>query len=392
MRLIALLTATLLAAGCEFGGTVSVSDPVLPTEFPELELTEFATGFIQPTDMAASRDGAGRLFVASRRGVVEIVEDGEVAPIPFLDITGRVGSQGAEQGLLGIAFPSGGLTAERIVYVHYTDLAGDTVVSRFHVAEPPGNVPNTIDPDSEEILLQVDQPFANHNGGRIVIGPDGFMYIALGDGGSGGDPLGHAQDLDSLLGKILRIDVEGDEVPYGIPEDNPFGNEIWAYGLRNPWRFSFDVVSDDLFIADVGQNSFEEVNFQEAGSEGGQNYGWPILEGLECFNAPSCDDTDLTPPVFVYERTQGDCSVTGGFFYRGNGHPALRGIYLLGDFCSGRIRGLAPFGDEWVSGELLDTDFQISTFGQDDFGELYVADYATGVIYSIGVAEEEDTP
>lgn len=210
-----------------------------------------------------------------------------------------------------------------------------------------------------------------------------MLYIALGDGGSAGDPLGHGQNRASLLGTIVRIDVEAGVAPYAIPPDNPFGDEVWAFGLRNPWRFSFDRTTGDLFIADVGQARFEEVNVQPAASSGGENYGWNVMEGLHCFGADACDQRGLTLPVVEYGREGGNCSVTGGFVYRGSAHPALLGIYLYGDFCSGRIWGLRRVGATWENQVLLETSLRISTFGEDEAGNVYVADYALGEIHRV---------
>ena len=236
------------------------------------------------------------------------------------------------------------------------------------------------------------QPFSNHNGGQLRFGPDGYLYIGLGDGGSGNDPGNRAQNLNTLLGKILRIDVDGAS-PYAIPPGNPFQNdgnsdtlpEIWAYGLRNPWRFSFDRATGDLFIADVGQSAWEEINFQAAGTGAGANYGWRVMEGAHCTplgGGPECFDSSLVLPILEYGHTLG-CSVTGGHRYRGAAHPSLAGYFLFGDYCSGRIWGATNASGNWVSTELLDTSLNISTFGEDEAGELYLASYSTGTIYRI---------
>jgi glucose/arabinose dehydrogenase len=278
-----------------------------------------------------------------------------------------------------------------ISIVDYTDLSGDTVVARFHLAGAGAGA--QADPASEETLLRVDQPFANHNGGQLAFGPDGLLYIGLGDGGSGGDPQGYGQALTTLLGKILRLNVEDDPggAPYLVPPDNPWvgesgrRSEIWAYGLRNPWRFSFDRLTGDLYIADVGQDRYEEIDFQPAASAGGENYGWNLMEGTRCYpeTAQDCDRTGLTLPVAVYDHDTGGCAVTGGFVYRGTVFPALRGIYIYGDFCTGRIWGLSRSKAQWSSALLLETGFAIAAFGEDEDGELYAADYATGNLYRI---------
>ncbi len=331
-----------------------------------------------PVGLAHAGDGSRRLFVLEKRGRVRILADGKLLAAPFLDLTGRVGSSAYEQGLLGIAFHPD-YAQNGYVFVNYTDLNGDTVVARFSVTDDP----NMADPTSEVRVLWIDQPASNHNGGHLVFGPDGYLYVGMGDGGGAGDRYGNGQNGQTLLAKILRLDV--DELPYTIPSDNPFVgdpnmvDEAWAYGLRNPWRFSFDRETGDLYIADVGQNLFEEVNFQPAGSGGGQNYGWPIMEGLHCYAAEECDPRGLTLPVAQYDHDEG-CSITGGYVYRGQDFPSLRGIYFFGDFCSGIIWGMMRDKQgKWQVTRLLDSDLMISTFGEDEAGELYVADINGGV-------------
>jgi len=377
------LSALLLAScGGGGGGSSGAPDEKPPPApaFPAIELTRVASGFVEPVHVTHAGDGSGRLFVVERRGVIRIVRDSGVAPVPFLDISARVRSGATEQGLLSVAFPRD-FAAKGHFYVDYTGHTGigDTVIARFALT----GSPDIADAGSETVLLNVAQPFANHNGGQLAFGPDGMLYIALGDGGSAGDPLGHGQNRASLLGTIVRIDVEAGVAPYAIPADNPFGDEVWAFGLRNPWRFSFDRATGDLFIADVGQARFEEVNVQPAASGGGENYGWNIMEGLHCFGADACDQRGLTPPVVEYGREGGNCSVTGGFVYRGSAHPALQGIYLYGDFCSGRIWGLRRIGATWENQLLLETSLRISTFGEDEAGNVYVADYALGEIHRV---------
>jgi glucose/arabinose dehydrogenase len=244
------------------------------------------------------------------------------------------------------------------------------------------------DPASDNILLTIPQPFANHNGGQLAFGPDGFLYIGLGDGGSGGDPQNNAQNDNSLLGKILRIDVESGVSPYAIPPTNPFVStagargEIWAIGLRNPWRFSFDRLTGDLYIADVGQSSFEEVNFQPATSPGGENYGWRIMEGSHCFGDPACSSAGLILPVAEYDHGQG-CSITGGFVYRGQAYPRIQGVYIYADFCSGRFWGLKNDNTVWRNELLLAEPHSISSFGEDEAGNLYATDLGAGIVYEI---------
>lgn len=335
-----------------------------------------AEGFRQPLLLTHATDGSGRIFVVGQNGDIQIIENGAPRAEAFLDITERVGSSGNEQGLLGLAFH---LDYENngIFFVHYTDLNGDTVISRFQVS---GDA-NVADPSSETILLQYDQPYPNHNGGQIEFGPDGYLYIGLGDGGSGGDPHGNGQSLETLLGKILRIDVNSGP-PYGIPGDNPFVNggglpEIWAYGLRNPWRFSFDRATGNMFIGDVGQGEWEEIDFLPAGIVGGANFGWNYLEGTHPYEGEAPEG--LITPVTEYNHGSG-CSVTGGYVYRGAALPEWQGVYLYGDFCSGQIFGLVQHEDgTWESRPLFSTDFQITSFGEDESGELYVLDRGGGV-------------
>lgn len=349
--------------------------------FPaSLTLTPVARGFIKPTTIAHAGDGSNRLFVLEQRGTIKILRNGVVAAKPFLDIRKLVKSTGSEQGLLGIAFPPG-FTANRTFYVNYTDKTGigNTVVARYALSADPDRA----DPASGTKILNIVQPFANHNGGQLAFGPDGYLYIGTGDGGSGGDPHGNGQNKNALLGKILRIDVRSGRTPYAIPAANPFRNEIWAYGLRNPWRFSFDRANGDLYVADVGQNEVEEVDFQPAGAGAGANYGWNLMEGSRCFANPECGSTGLVLPVAEYRHGKGDCSITGGYVYRGK-NAALRGIYLYGDFCSGRIWGLRRNGARWETRLLKDTKLSISTFGEDEKGEVYLADYDSGTVYRVG--------
>jgi glucose/arabinose dehydrogenase len=342
-------------------------------------------GFDRPVGIAHAGDGSGRLFIVERGGAVWVARGATVLDEPFLDISDRIEASGGEQGLLGLAFPPG-YEAKGHFYVNYTR-AGDgaTTVARYSVTADQ----DLADPASEEVILTVEQPFSNHNGGHLAFGPDGYLYIGLGDGGSGGDPLGNGQSTGTLLGKVLRIDVESGEAPYVIPADNPFvgvpgaREEIWALGLRNPWRFSFDRGTGDLYIGDVGQSSYEEADYQAAASLGGENYGWNIMEGAHCFGRDECDRAGLTPPVAEYAHDGVDCSVTGGYVYRGEDGTGLTGIYFFGDFCSGRIRGLRPDGASWESTVLLDSGLLISTFGEDESGELYLADYSGGGIYRV---------
>jgi len=320
-----------------------------------------ASGLQRPVDLQA--DGSGRLFILEKVGRIRILQDGQLLEASFLDITDRVRSSGNEQGLLGLAFHPQ-YVQNGYFFVNYTDNNGDDVIARFNVSSDP----NLADPTSETILISVSDPFPNHNGGVLTFGPDGYLYAGLGDGGSQGDPFGNAQKTDNLLGKVLRLDVDSAE-PYAVPADNPFGNEIWAYGLRNPWRISFDRLTGDLYIGDVGQNAWEEIDFLEAGSPGGANFGWNYREGAHDYkgNAPA----GLIDPVAEYSHAEGGCSVTGGYVYRG-AMLEWNGIYLYGDYCTGLIWGLIRSGNSWQNQLLFDTDVNITSFGEDESGEFYL--------------------
>ncbi|MEX2535643.1 MAG: PQQ-dependent sugar dehydrogenase [Trueperaceae bacterium] len=354
---------------------------------PGLELVEIATGFESPTTIVHAGDGSERLFVLEQPGRIRVIENGELLPDPFLDIGGEI-SSGGERGLLGLAFHPNYAQNGRF-FIDHTDSNGDSVVAGYSVSE---DDPNRADPGSAMEILHVEQPYANHNGGGLAFGPDGYLYLSLGDGGSGGDPQDNGQNLETLLGTILRIDVDGAD-PYAIPADNPFVDddnarpEIWAYGLRNPWRFSFDSETGDLWMADVGQNVWEEINFQSAESSGGENYGWNIMEGAHCFEpAEGCDTEGLVMPVLEYDHDQG-CSVTGGYRYRGDEFPGLVGMYVFGDYCSGQIWGASDTEGEWTSVPLLSSGLRISAFGEDEAGELYVAGHSSGSIYRLGPSQ-----
>lgn len=345
-------------------------------------LERVVDGFVQPLTITHAGDASERLFVVEQRGTVAVVRDGAVAG-RYLDLRERTRAQG-ERGLLGLAFHPD-FAANGRLFVHYTDVSGDTVLSELR-ADPPDA--DAVDPATERVLLSLEQPYGNHNGGQIAFGPDGYLYLSLGDGGSGGDPLNAGQDLTTWLGTILRLDVDGAE-PYEVPADNPFVGvegalpEIWAYGLRNAWRFSFDRATGDLWIADVGQNAVEEINRQPADSPGGENYGWRIMEGDACFDPPSgCDTSGLTMPVVTYTHASGlGRSITGGYVYRGADVPELVGAYVFGDYVSGRIFVAEGSGDDWSMRTLLEAGFRIAAFGEDEAGELFVADYQAGVLY-----------
>jgi len=375
--------------------------------WPVLDTLLVVGNMDSPVHLTHAGDGSGRLFVVEQPGMIKILLNGSIQST-FLDISDRVRSIGNEEGLLSLAFPAGHGPSPPHFYVYYTQQDGNNVVSRFSFS----GKPDLADPASEEKILVLSHPtYSNHNGGQIAFGPDGYLYIATGDGGSGGDPQDNAQNPGSLLGKVLRIDVSevnnppingdfklylplsyksGSSTPtsYSIPPDNPFvgstgfQEEIWALGLRNPWRFSFDRQTGDLYIADVGQDNFEEVNFQPASSTGGENYGWNVMEGVGCYLGGTCNQTGLVLPVFTYP-TGADCSITGGFVYRGTDYPGLQGIYFAGDYCSGLIWGLQQSGSSWDNTQLVDTGFRISSFGEDEAGELYLADRRNGEIHRI---------
>ncbi|MEO8383355.1 MAG: PQQ-dependent sugar dehydrogenase [Acidobacteriota bacterium] len=341
-----------------------------------------ATGLTDP--VAITHAGDSRLFITLQAGRILIRDGSQLLSTPFLDIRPIVGS-GGERGLLGLAFHPH-YAENGFFFVNYTDLSGNTVVARYHVSVDP----NRADPASRKQLLSIEQPFANHNGGELRFGPDGYLYIGMGDGGSGGDPGNRAQNPGILLGKMLRIDVDAGD-PYAIPPSNPFVGvagtrpEIWALGLRNPWRFTFDRETGALWIADVGQGTWEEVNYQPRTSIGGENYGWRLMEGTHCFNPSSnCNPGNLVLPVLEYDHSGGACSVTGGFVYRGARYPLIEGSYLYGDYCTGTIWGAVRSDTSGLVTvrELASTNFQISAFGEDLNGELYVADY-NGAVYHI---------
>jgi glucose/arabinose dehydrogenase len=344
----------------------------------------------QPVFLAHADDGSGRLYVVEKPGVIRILQDGRLADSPFLDIRDRVNVGGSEQGLLGLAFAPD-YRETGYFFVTYTDARGDTQIARFQATGDR----TTADPASEFTVLRIDQPAPNHNGGNLVFGPDGYLWIGTGDGGAANDRFKNGQNPRSLLGKMLRLDVTTDAAqPYLIPPDNPWvasqwngqdvNDEVWAVGLRNPWRYSFDRSTGDLWIADVGQNQFEEVHLVRAESSGGLNFGWPIMEGTHCFpeNA-SCDRTGLEMPVLDYAHGP-HCSVTGGYVYRGAALPGLAGTYLFGDYCSGMIWGLSQVNGKWESRLLLETKLAISAFGEDAAGELYVLDLNGGVFRLAG--------
>lgn len=349
----------------------------------ELTLTKYIEGFQNP--LGITHAGDDRMFIIEQAGTIQIVKSGQKNEDAFLNISEKVTS-GGEQGLLGLAFHPN-YSENGFFYINYINKEGNTIIARYSRTTDDAD---KADENSEKILMEIDQPYENHNGGALVFGPDGFLYISLGDGGSAGDPEHRAQNLNELLGKILRVDVNGD--PYAIPADNPFvGNEnakpeIWAYGLRNPWRISFDRQTNDLYIADVGQSKIEEINFQQAGSTGGKNFGWRCYEGTEPYNTSDCPDVnEMVFPVFEYNHDNGHCSVTGGYVYRGSKHPDLQGKYIFADFCSGSFWTLSQQDGQWQGKVTADfNDMSITAFGESSTGELYAAAFENGTIYEVG--------
>jgi hypothetical protein len=384
------LVAGLVA--CGDGGSVS-PDPV-PTPssgscaagapvagVPSIAARLVAAGLRSPLDLQSVREDRERLYVVEQGGRVRVVRTGQLQATPFLDVSDRI-STGGERGLLGLAFHPR-FAQNRRFFVNYTNREGDT-----HLAEFQASSADAASAATERVLLRVAQPFSNHNGGALAFGSDGYLYAGLGDGGSGGDPLGNGQRLDTHLGKMLRIDVDAG-APYAVPADNPFRGragalpEIWAFGLRNPYRFSFDRVTGELYVGDVGQGAVEEVDVA-APRAGGQNYGWNVTEGSACYRPPSgCDKAGITGPVFEYDHSQG-CSVTGGVVYRGCRMPDLAGTYFFGDFCRGSVRSF-----RYASGQATDVRewglsgvSAVSSFGTDADGEVYVVDY-DGEVYRL---------
>lgn len=371
MRTIAgLIGVCILVAACKTSNPTEVN-----AAFANVELEPFFAqlSFSQPVAMLQAPGDNSHWYVVEQGGRVHVFATETPAAAPFVDIRDRVAS-GGEKGLLGMAFHPD-YANNGWVYLSYTK-ERDSVISRF------SRLGEALDPASEKILLTVRQPYSNHNGGHISFGPDGFLYVGLGDGGSAGDPLGHGQNKDTLLGALLRIDINGAD-PYAIPPDNPFANgggakEIFAWGLRNPWRWNFDRKAGDLWLADVGQDEWEEINIIERGG----NYGWNIREGTHCFKTKPCNKTDLKDPLFEYSHADGR-AVTGGYVYRGSVFPALDGTYFFGDFSSGKIWAMRQNQGKWQTHVVLNSKKNISSFAQDNAGELYLLDYASGKIFHL---------
>lgn len=354
-------------ARAESGSPLSLSIGLVPV---------VTAGLQHPLFLTHASDGSKRLFVVEQAGRIRVVENGTLAPRPYLDITDRVRS-GGEQGLLGLAFHPDYATNGRL-FVNYTRKPdGATVIAEYRRER------RDAASREERQLFLVPQPYPNHNGGMVAFGPDGYLYIGMGDGGSGGDPDNRAQDRDDLLGKILRVDVDGDK-PYAIPAANPYAKgggkpEVYAWGLRNPWRFSFDALTGDLWAADVGQYKWEEVDLVVRGG----NYGWRVMEGRHCFKPMLvCDGRGLRPPVLEYGHEGGRCSITGGYVYRGKRYPGLTGLYFYADYCSGELFGFRPGESEQPGVNprlLLKTRMRISSFGVDEEGEVHIIDHRGAV-------------
>ncbi|HKV64634.1 MAG TPA: PQQ-dependent sugar dehydrogenase [Candidatus Acidoferrum sp.] len=386
-------SALLLIAGCSGGSSSMNNPPPPPPPTAQFDLVQVANGFSTPLDIQQPADSTGRLFVVEQSGRIQIIQsNGTRAGTPFLDVTGRAGfTSGGETGLLGLAFHPQ-FAQNRRLFVNYTRNNGGQLQSVIAEFTASATNANFADPATENILFTVNQPFPNHKGGGLAFDQNGFLYIALGDGGSGGDPQCNGQNTNVLLGKILRIDVDSSPtggLNYAIPPGNPFVNqplrgrdEIWLYGLRNPFRFSFDTATGNLWIGDVGQNSFEEVDMLTP-NQGGANLGWNLREGTHPFTASTCTQTggQLTDPIFDYDRSNGDETVIGGHVYHGQKMPALAGNYIFGDFISGRVWSLTKTGQSWTRTFLLNTaGNDLSAIGQDQAGELYVVRYSSGAI------------
>lgn len=396
--LVAVILCGLAAGACADGSTrpSTSAEPSERTSVPSasdgpagngIALEVVASGLASPVDVAMARDGSGRIFVVEQGGTIRTIADGAPDPAPFLDIADRL-SAGGERGLLGLAFHPDYPTDPRF-FVDYTNEAGDTVIASFRV-DPATS--DRADPGSELVLLTITQPYANHNGGALAFGPDGMLYIAMGDGGSGGDPHGNGQRLDTLLGKILRIDVRGPDTtasaPYAVPPDNPYAGvagalpEIWLSGLRNPWRMRFDDATGDLWIGDVGQGDWEEIDVIRTGTRG-QDLGWNIMEGSHCFAAATCDQTGLTLPVAEYDHGSG-CSVVGGMVAHSAAVPGIQDRYLFADYCSGNVWTLDPVGDDLREPSLvLESGRSISAIGLDEDGAVLMTDLGGGQLLRV---------
>ncbi len=379
------ICATHTPSATELHATNTPSTPKSVQSFPnpvDFQWSQIAVGLSSPIGISHAGDTSNGLYIIEQAGTIRILLEGQILSTPFLDIRAKVGAGGNEQGLLGLDFHPA-YEQNGTFFIHYTDLDGNTIISRLQVSANP----YLADANTETPILRVQQPYGNHNGGHLAFGPDGYLYIGLGDGGSANDPAGNAQNLSVLLGKMLRLDIDN-AMPYAIPPDNPYINdgglsEIWFSGLRNPWRYSFDRLTGDLYIGDVGQNQWEEINFWSADAPGGTNFGWDFWEGLHPFEGSQPQNLAHELPIWEYGRDLG-CSVTGGVVYRGS-MPTWQGIYIYGDFCSGRIWGLLRDGNSnWQNTLLFETEFNIAAFGEDEAGEIYLADRAGGIYQLVG--------
>jgi glucose/arabinose dehydrogenase len=385
------LSIVLLLAACSRPAVGTSPEEIEPEFPPVIAIEPVADLETSITSLTNAGDGSGRMFITTRTGSIYIVKNGRLLSRPFIDLTNLVDSASIEQGLLGLAFdPDYAETGEFYLNFTNTETEDDTIVARYRVSADP----DVADPASREDLLFVEQPANNHNAGHMLFGSDGYLYIALGDGGPGNDLKKRAQNPQELLGKILRLDVRG-QTTYAIPPDNPFAGtegyrpEIWALGLRNPWRFAFDPLTGEFYLGDVGQETWEELNFVQDPGAGGLNFGWNITEGPVCFSPPEgCNRTGLVEPVYTYRHGPDGCSITGGYVYRGAAHPEWAGTYFFSDFCTGLIRGAQrSTGGAWTIAPILDTDLAVVSFGLDEDGELYVLDLM-GAVYRIVPGDE----
>ena len=387
MRRLTMLRGLAAAAGLLLvGAGLPAAAAAGPSATP-IALAVRATGLSNPVFVTSAPDGSGRLFIVEQGGKIKILKNGAVLPTPFLTVTYAV-MGGSEQGLLGLAFHPSYKTNGKF-YVDYTNADGTSVVREYQRS---ATNPDLADPTKTRVILRQAQPYANHNGGMLAFSKGGYLFIGFGDGGSAGDPGNRAQNLGTWLGKILRIDVNGTTSThnYRVPSSNPFVgrtglDEIWQYGVRNPWRFSFDRATGSLWIGDVGQGRYEEVDravYTSSGPGRGWNWGWRVMEGSHCFNpSTGCNTSGKALPLLDYDHSAGRCAVTGGYVYRGSAIPALVGAYLFGDFCSGEIWAVdAGAGRPAAKTLKLATGFPISSFGEDQSGELYVVDYGGRVL------------
>lgn len=375
----------LLVAFSAFSATPGFAGQATNSDY---QWQKIVSGLKRPTSIVQPPDGSGRLFVTEQPGTVRVIQDGKLLATPFLNVTSKLTSAGNEQGLLDIAFHPD-YAKNGTFFITYTRTDGQPTLARYQVSS---SDPNIADPSSAKVLISIPHPFPNHNGSQITFGPDGYLYYGMGDGGSGGDPFNNGQNKQALLGSMMRLDVnQGNS--YGIPADNPFVNdksarpELWAKGLRNPWRFSFDMKTHELYIADVGQNQYEEIDVQPADSKGGENYGWSVYEANHDFKGGG-DKSKFVFPVTEYDHSEGRCSVTGGYVYRGKALPKLDGVYLYADYCSGTIWTLQKdSSDQWNSQAFMATSYNITSFGQDTDGEIYLADQKSGTIFKLVAAQ-----